>query len=221
MFGDGNPGGSFGVYHLWISQANAQRWSELSDLSNESHDCTMVNGSRVIYNMQARWAGSPYHQGFDTPSGNLCHYKWTFPDDDKFLGATSFNKIHQPGNGAGDDTSIQREQLANTLLRRLGVPWMNRRYVAVFVNGVRRGTLMEDTQTPDDDVVEELWPDDSDGWLYKMQPWFEFGPDPQGISIPYNNASWCNLMPYTTTGGAKKIARYRYMFQVRQTPQLE
>jgi hypothetical protein len=22
MFGDGNPGGSFGVYHLWITQTN-------------------------------------------------------------------------------------------------------------------------------------------------------------------------------------------------------
>jgi regulation of enolase protein 1 (concanavalin A-like superfamily) len=154
MFGDGNPASSFGVYHLWITQTNATRWSQLSDLSNEAHDCTVVNATRVIYNVQARFAGSPYHQGFDSPYGSLCHYKWIFPDDDKFLGATSFNKIHQPGNGAGDDTSIQREQLANTFLRTLGVPWLYRRHVAVFVNGNRRGTLMEDTQTPDADVVK-------------------------------------------------------------------
>ena len=50
----------------------------------------------------ARYSGSPYHQQFDSPTGSLCHYKWVFPDDDKFLGATSFNKIHQPGNGPGD-----------------------------------------------------------------------------------------------------------------------
>ncbi|HLH55924.1 MAG TPA: lamin tail domain-containing protein [Verrucomicrobiae bacterium] len=218
MFGDSNPAGSFGVYHLWVTQTNATRWSQLSDLSNESHDCTIVNGTRVIYNAQARFAGSPYHQGFDTPYGNLCHYKWIFPDDDKFLGATSFNKIHQPGNGAGDDSSIQREQLANTFLRALGVPWLNRRYVAVFVNGNRRGTLMEDAQTPDSDVVKEHFPNDSGGWLYKMQPWFEFGPFPSGNSIPFNNESWCNLMPYTTSGGAKKVARYRYNFLSRRTP---
>ena len=29
MFGDGNPGGSFPVYHLWITQVNANRWSQL------------------------------------------------------------------------------------------------------------------------------------------------------------------------------------------------
>src|SRR6185369_16761658 len=51
-----------------------------------------------------------------------------------------------------------------------------------------------------------------------MQPWFEFGPFPSGASIPFANQSWCNLMPYTTTGGAKKLARYRYMFLTRQTP---
>src|SRR5882672_9611968 len=210
MFGDSNPSGSFGVYHLWITQTNATRWSNLSDLSNESFDCTMVNNNRVIYNAQARFAGSPYHQGFNTPYGNLCHYKWIFPEDDKFLGATSFNKIHQPGNGAGDDASIQREQTAYMFLRALGVPWLNRRYVAVYVNGNRRGTLMEDTQCPDGDVVKEHWPNDKGGWLYKMQPWFEFGPNPSGISIPFNNNSWCNLVSYTTTGGVKKPARYRY-----------
>jgi hypothetical protein len=218
MFGDSNPGGSFPVYHLWVTQVNANRWSQLSDMSNEANDCTIVCGSRIIYNAQARFAGSPYHQSFNTPTGNLCHYKWIFPDDDKFLGATSFNKIHQPGNGAGDDTSIQREQIANTFLRALGVPWLYRHYVAVYVNGVRRGTLMEDAQTPDADLVKEHFPNDADGWLYKMQPWFEFAPTPSGYSMGFNNYSWCNLMPYTTTGGAKKTARYRYNFLVRRTP---
>ena len=218
MFGDSNPSGSFSVYHLWITQTNATRWSALSDLSNESWDCTMVNNNRIIYNAQARFAGSPYHQGFTTPTGALCHYKWTFQDDDEFLGATSFNKIHQPGNGAGDDASIQREQTANTFLRALGVPWLNRRYIAVYVNGNRRGTLMEDAQCPDGDVVKEHFPNDADGWLYKMQPWFEFGPAPGSASIPFVNDAWCTLSNYVTTGGVKKVARYRYNFEIRRTP---
>ena len=218
MFGDGNPGGSFGVYHLWISQTNVNRWASLPNLSNEMIDGTMVNGNRVIYNMSGRFAGSPYHQGYNTPNGSLCNYKWSFNDDDKFLGATDFNKIHQPGNGAGDDASIQREQLANTLLRALGVPWLNRRYVVVYVNGNRRGYVMEDTQTPGGDMVKEYWPNDADGFLYKMQPWFEFGPFPSGSTIAFNNFGWCNLMPYTTTGGVKKTARYRWNYLIRRTP---
>jgi hypothetical protein len=218
MFGDGNPGGSFGVYHLWVTQTNVDRWGSLSDLSNEFTDGTFVDGNRVIYNMEGRFAGSPYHQLFDYPNGNPCHYKWEFNNDDKFLGATDFNKIHQPGNGPGDDTSLQREQIANSFLRVLGVPWLNRRYVVVYVNGNRRGSLMEDTQCPGGDIVKEHWPNDDGGFLYKMQPWFEFGPFPSGDSIPFNNNSWCSLMPYTTTGGLKKAARYRYNFEIRRTP---
>jgi hypothetical protein len=218
MFGDGNPGGSFGVYHLWITQTNVTRWTNLSDLSNEGNDCTFVNGTRVIYNMQGRFTGSPYHQEFNTPTGNLCHYKWEFNDDDRFLGATDFNKLHQPGNAPGDDASLQREQLANTFLRALGVPWLYKRYVAVYVNGNLRGTLMEDTQVPDSDVVKEHFPNDTDGFLYKMQPWFEMAPFPSGATMAFNTESWCNLMPYTTTGGVKKPARYRYNFEIRRTP---
>ncbi|MGA2247637.1 MAG: lamin tail domain-containing protein, partial [Verrucomicrobiota bacterium] len=218
MFGDGNPGGSFGVYHLWVSQTNAARWANLGNLSNEGIDCTMVNGNRVIYNMQAHFAGSPYHQDFDTPYGALCHYKWIFNDDDKFLGATSFNKIHQPGNGAGDDPSLQREQLANTFLRALGVPWLNRRYVVVYVNGDQRGYVMEDAQCPDSDMVKECFPHDTGGFLYKMQPWFEFAPQLSGEDMGFDNQSWCTLNKYTTTGGAGKKARYRYNYEIRRTP---
>lgn len=218
MFGDSNPGGSFGVYHLWVTQTNSTRWANLGNLSNEGNDATFVYANRVIYNMQGHFAGSPYHQDFTTPAGALCHYKWIFNDDDQFLGTTSFNKIHQPGNGPGDDASLQREQLANTFLRALGVPWLNRRYVAVYVNGNRRDTLMEDAQVPDGDVIKEHYPNDSDGFLYKMQPWFEFAPQLSGETMSFDNENWCTLNEYTTTGGVKKTGRYRFNYEVRRTP---
>ncbi len=217
LFGDENPSGSFGVYHHWVTTNNITRWINLSNLSNESHDGTLVHGKRIIYNMQARYAGSPYHQNFNTPTGNLCHYVWEFPNDDKLFGATSFNKVHQPGNSAGSDTTLQREQTAYTFMRALGVPWLNRRYIAVYVNGVRRGTFMEDTQRPSKDFIEQYWPDDSDGWLYKMQPWFEFGPAPSGTSISFANKGWCTLQRFLS-GGQHKTARYRYNYLVRRTP---
>ena len=219
MFGDTDAiGGTFGAYHLWVSQTNANRWTALGNLSNEDIDAVMVCGNRVIYGAKARWAGSPYHQGFDRPAGNPCHYKWTFPNDDQFLGATSFNKIHQPGNFAGDDNSLQREQEANVFLRALGVSSLNRRYIVVYVNGNRRGSLMEDAQTPNGDMVNEYFPGDTGGYLFKMQPWFEFAPSLSGTSIGFDNKNWSTLNNYTTTGGAKKMASYRYTYLFRRTP---
>ncbi len=227
MFGDILPTSSFSTYHIWISATNATRWANMPNLGNEGNDATFVYGNRVIYNTLGRFSGSPYHQQFTTPYGAPCHYKWVFPEDDKLFGATSFNKLHAPGNGAGDDQSIQREQLAHTFGRALGIPWLNRKYFNMFVNGVRRGTLMEDTQTPDGDVVKQYWPNDSGGFLYKMQPWFEFN-QPAGNNagdIGNNNESWCNVMSrgvgvpnYLTTGGVKKLARYRWNYLMRRTP---
>ncbi|MGO8929591.1 MAG: lamin tail domain-containing protein, partial [Limisphaerales bacterium] len=219
MFGDGNPSGSFGVYHVWLTQTNVTRWADLADLSNEGNDFTFVyDNNRVIYNALGHYSGSPFHQEFDTPVGNLCAYKWEFPDDDKFLGATDFNKIHQPGNSPGDDPSLQREQTTWTFMRALGVPWGYRRFVAVYVNGNRRGPLMEDAQVPDGDMVKQYFPNDTGGYLYKMQPWFEFAPFPSGYTIGGAAEAYCYLLPYVTTGGVKKVARYRYDFEVRRTP---
>jgi hypothetical protein len=218
MFGDDNPAGSFGVYHLWITQTNVTRWGNQPNLSNESWDGTFVNANRVIYNMQGHFTGSPFHQIYDTPDGALCNYKWIFPDDDKFLGATSFNKLHHPGDEPLDDESLQREQMANFFLRYLGVPWLNRRDVALYVNGNRRGTLVEDMQTPDSDMVKQYFPNDPDGYLYKMQFWFEFAPEPTGHTIGFTPMGQCDLVPHTTTGGVNKMARYRYSWEVRRTP---
>ncbi len=51
-----------------------------------------------------------------------------------------------------------------------------------------------------------------------MQPWFEFAPFPSGYSIGTTPEAYCYLLTYTTTGGVKKPARYRYNFETRRSP---
>lgn len=218
MFGDGTPVSSMGTYHLWITQTNIQRWIKDADLGNEYIDGTFVNNNRVIYNMGGRFATSPAHQNFDSPVGKYCSYAWQMPDDDKFLGATSFQKIHLPGNGGFNDNTLQREATSYTFLRALGEPWLYRRDVAVYVNGNRRGALMEDVQLPNGDVVKENFPNDTDGYLYKFDQWYEFAALPSGTSISYAKYRTHTLMPYTTTGGVKKATVYRPMYELRRTP---
>jgi hypothetical protein len=219
MFGDGNPGGSFAVGHLWITQTNLMRWANLGDISRDwNNDCTFVDGTRVIYNMHGRYTGSPAHQIYNTPDGNLCSYEWQFNDDDKYLGTTDYKKLHNPGATPGSDVSLQRSQLAFTFNRAMGVPWLYKRYIALYVNGNRRGTLMEDSQVPDSDIVKQHFPNDSDGYLYKMQPWVEFAPFLSGDTLSYDFQIWANLTPYTTTGGVMKTARYRWNYEMRRTP---
>ncbi len=219
MFGDPVPTTSFGIYRYWLTRANVNTWSARENLSNELIDCTFVYGnSRAVYNVGGRYSGSPYHQGFDSPVGSLCHYSFDLPTDDQALGTTSFNKIHAPGNGPFDDLTLQREQTAYRMARQLDLPWNYKRYVVCYVNGNRRGTLMEDTQVPNGDIVNEYFSNDPNGQLYKIQPWFEFDDVTSG-AMGFVNVSWCTLNNYTTTGGVKKLARYRYNYLTRAANQ--
>jgi len=81
-----------------------------------------------------------------------------FPLDDMLLGTENFNKIHAPGNGPWGDPTVQREQASYWLVRQMGLPWNYRRYVNFVFNGARRESLMEDSQTPGADVVNEYFP---------------------------------------------------------------
>lgn len=208
-FGEPTPGGAFGIYRLWVSQTGSRAWSGRPNLSNEPIDSTFAYGNhRVIYNAGGRFAGSPYHQQFGGPT-SPAHYVIEFPEDERFLGASALNKIHAPGNGPFDDTTIQREQAIFWLARKMSLPWLHRRYVQMIVNGSKRTSLMEDTQVGSDDFIESWFPDDPDGSLFKLQPWFEFsdGTSPQ---LGFNNLSWWMLQDYSTTNGFRKLARYRW-----------
>ena len=67
------------------------------------------------------------------------------------------------------DATLQSEQAACWLAEQMGLAFNHRRYTRVFVNGVRRGELMEDSQKPNRDYVEEWFPNAPDGELYKLQ----------------------------------------------------
>ena len=56
----------------------------------------------------------------------------------------------------------------------LGLPFNYQRYVHFYLNGTKRAFIMQDTQKPDRDSVEEWFPDEADGELFKIQIWREY-----------------------------------------------
>jgi regulation of enolase protein 1 (concanavalin A-like superfamily) len=209
-FGEPVLPGIFGNYHMWLIQTNVTYWSNREKNSNEPVDATFVYGNfRVVYNMETLYSGSPFHTpSYNSPVGNACDYVLHFPNDDRMLGADDF-VIATLGNLGSDDTA-QREQAAFWLMSQMGVPSLHRRYVGMFVNGTRRGTVLEDAQQPSSDHVSEYFPDDDAGQLHKIEDWFEF--DDAGNGRVNVDAT---LAKFTTTGGAKKTARYRWCWRPR------
>ncbi len=224
VFGDTVPGGSFGHWHLWLTQNWINHWSNQAGIGNGFSDATLVDGGgRIIYDVGGRYAGSPYHQYTGSPVSTLGGMDWTVPDDDLMFGSHSLNKQHVPGNGPLDDNTLQREQTSYWMARQLGMMWNYRRYYILYVNGNRHGPLMEDSQTPDADMLDEYFPNDNNGFLYKNHIWFECQPmPPQGQSLGMQNESFCSLDKFTTTiqgvPGQPKLARYRWNYWMKQYP---
>lgn len=205
-FGESQPAGVMGTYRLWMTQATFNKWASASKMDNTLRDVTFVyDNDRVIYNSGAMFAGSPHiSPGYSTPSGVLCGYTLEFPADDMFLGEGT-GVLDWPGR---DNTAVQ-EPLSYWIAKELNLHYNYRRFIHLHVNGVTeqsRGSVYEDTQQPGRAVIDSWWPEDNDGSLHKIEQWFEFADaatSPASVIAP-------TLQKYTTTGGVKKTARYRW-----------
>jgi hypothetical protein len=200
------PGnGSFGTYRYWITQATIDHWSTREKLSSDPLDGTFAYNGRVIYNVGGLYSGSPWHApGWNSPVGNGCDYELVFPPDDQLMGNEQI-KLLMPGNGGGEG-SAQCETHAYWIASELGIPFNYARHVNLFVNGQQRNQVYVDSQQPNSDFMKEWFPDSDGGDLYKMVFWYEF--DDAGLG--FSSATGVSLGNFTTTGGVKKLARYRW-----------
>ena len=208
-FGETVPTGGFATYRIWMTQATFNFWSSREQSANEDLDVTFVYGdSRVVYGVGAHYGASEnYSTILNTPTGTLVGYNMTFPEDDLFLGADGV-RLDWPNR----DTTQLREVTMYWLLEQYGLPNHYRRFIHLHINGIRRGTIYNDTQRPNGDALEEWYPGDSDGELYKLNPWFE-----ANTAGTINPNTWVppRLTNVTTTGGAIKTAFYRFAWLPR------
>lgn len=217
-FGDSVPAGAFGTYRLWMTQANIDTWTNREVMSNDMVEGTVVyNDYRAIYNGGARYRGSPFiRPRVDSPTGVLMAYVWSVPKDDKLLGQQDFNldSLEQEPNR---DPTFQREKLAFWIHSQMDASFSHQRYVHVFVNGVKRGQVYTDSQQPNVEYVESWYFGDDDGEIFKVDDWFEFSDSP--VSREFNVDA--TLEDFTTTGGVKKKARYRWSWEKRSNRGLD
>ncbi len=217
-FGEPAIFGGLGVYRIWMTASNLNLWTVRERLSNEALDGTFVYGNfRAIYNSGARYRGSPFTRNPTSPAGVgvAANYVWTLPDDEPLLGTDELNlDCLEPGGSSNvRDVTALREVTAFELLNQLGLPFSYQRYVHVVINGVtsasRNIPVYTDSQQPNGEYTAMWFPDgNEDGDLYKIDDWFEFNDTPARTG----NKS-ASLENFTTTGGVKKQARYRWSWE--------
>ncbi|MFO1499803.1 MAG: lamin tail domain-containing protein [Verrucomicrobiota bacterium] len=205
--GESEVPGAFASYRLWLTRASVESWAARAKMSNEDLDATFVYGTnRVYYNIGAHYSGSSYSApGYTSPVGALCGYDLRFGKDERFLGET-----HVILDWPIRDPTDQREQLMFWFLEQYGLPNLYRRYVHLFVNGLRRGTIYDDVQQPNGNVIEQWWPADAEGTLLKTDAWNEF--DANGNRV---DPLVLNTLEDFSSGGVKKVSRYRWNWRPR------
>ncbi|HET7624048.1 MAG TPA: lamin tail domain-containing protein, partial [Verrucomicrobiae bacterium] len=215
-FGETLRPGAVGSYRFWLTQSNLNYWASREKNSNEGLDATFVYGNwRVIYNAQALYSGSPWHTPVYTgPLGYVCNYSLEVPSDDLLLGSEEFDLEGQDfteSSTFNNDASAQAENTAQWMGRKIGVRPDYRRHVIVYMNGQQRGMVYYDYQQPNGELLEEYYPDDSDGHLYKIEDWFEF--DDGGAN---QNVITARMLE-NNFNGRKRTERYRWNFRPRAT----
>lgn len=202
-------------YRFWITQSNLNTWSQRENLSNQALDVTFVyNNYRVIYNAGGRYRGSPFiRPNYNTPTSSLAALLLKMPKDDPLFGETELNLdwLEQPGR---DDT-FQREKISFWIANQINAPFSHQKYIHLSINGSPRGEIYTDSQQPNAEYVSQWFPGDTEGEIFKIDDWFEFN---DNVQREFNEDG--RLAIYTTTGGEKKKARYRWSWEKKSNGSL-
>jgi hypothetical protein len=213
--GELQPTGNFPMYRVWMTAATLNTWNSRLKLDNSYLDITFVSGnSRAIYNAGGRYKGSPYiSPGYSGATSGRCGYTLSLPPDDVHLGETEL-VFDWPG-GHGSETTAMQEEMCYWITDYLNLPWSHRYIARLHVNGVTddaRHAVFEAVVQPDGSFVNEWVPNDDQGQLFKIERAFEFSDGGALTADPQPR-----LQNYTTTGGVKKLQKYRWNWLIRST----
>ncbi len=192
-FGDTLPPGVFGAYRVWVSSGNVARWQARPTRSNEPVDATFTyDNYRTVYNAAVRYRGNWREGGFEDYS--RAAYMIDFPKTERVLGDTQIALDFISLNY--DNGTKQQEKHAYWIARQVDLASIAMRYVHVSVNG--SALFRYDSFSPSRSLCSRWYGDD----------------DPHVYEQLYPHEPFAN---YTTTGGVKKQAKYRYCMRKKVT----
>jgi hypothetical protein len=111
----------------------------------------------------------------------------------------------------GGMSSLQNERVAYWICRKVGIPWSQIRYARVLCNQTDHG-LYGDVQKVDIEYLGYWFPGDDEGYLYKIDDWFEFNDQ---WSFSYRTADLRYWQGGNLGGWGEEKELYRWNYHVR------
>jgi hypothetical protein len=164
------------TYRIWLSDSVISTFLSRPNLSNELMDCTFVyNNSEVFYNVGIRFRGSPFIRGgLGEDPRNRRAYRIDFNPDQKFGGREEINLDTTEG-------SPLQERASYWFYSQMGLQFSTQEYVRVIING-RSHSNYEDVQKIDGDYIRRWFPNDTEGYIHKVDRYFEYSTNGTGFA---------------------------------------
>lgn len=175
--GDSLVTSAFANYRIWLSDDVIDTFRARPNLSNELMDCTFVyNNSEVFYNARIRFRGSPFlRSGSGRDPRSRYAYRIDFNPDQRFGPREEINLDNTEGGNRGP----LQERASYWFYRHMGLEYSSQEFVRLVINGNNHGRY-EDVQKVDGDYIRGWFPDDPNGYIYKVDDYFEFTSDGTG-----------------------------------------
>ncbi|MFH1716731.1 MAG: lamin tail domain-containing protein [Planctomycetota bacterium] len=177
--GDSRPNTRFATYRIWLSNDVRNTFRSRPNLSNELMDCTFVyNDTEVFYNVGIRYRGSPFiRSGSGRDPLGYYAYRLDFNPDQKFRGREEVNLDNTEGGSRGP----LQERASYWFYSQMGLQHSAQEFVRPIINGTNNG-IYEDVQKIDGDYIGRWFADDTNGYIHKIDDYFEYSADGTGFA---------------------------------------
>ena len=176
--GDGAASTRVNTFRIWMSTDVVNVIHARANLSDELMDCTFVyNDTDVFYNAALRFHGSPFlRSGSGQYPYDNHSYRVEFNSDQYYRGRSGFNLV-----SPSDEGGPLRERASYWFCAHLGLPYSTLEWIRAIFNGHTYNGFY-DIQQIDGDYVKAWFPDNAEGFLHKIDDYFEYTVDGTGYA---------------------------------------
>jgi len=169
----------FATYRIWLSNDVINTFRSRPNLSNELLDCTFVyNNTEVFYNCGIRYRGSPFiRSGSGRDPRDRYAYRIRFNSDQRFRDQIEINLDNTEGGNRGP----LQERASYWFYQQMGLEFSMQEFVRPIINGRNNG-IYEDVQNIEGDYIDKWFPNDADGYMHKIDDYFEYTADGTGFA---------------------------------------
>jgi hypothetical protein len=179
--GDRSVSTRFATYRVWMSNAVVNTFGSRPNLSNELLDCTFIyNDTEIFYNCGIRHRGSPFLRngaGRRPYPADRHGFRIDFSPDQKFRDREEINLDGMEGGSRGP----LQERASYWFYKEMGLQFSMQEYVRLIMNG-QTSNVYEDVQKIDGDYIDKWFPNDNEGYIHKIDDYFEYSADGTGFA---------------------------------------